>query len=237
MAADAILWDLTDSPYCMKARMVLQLKGVPYRRLTLTLWNRRELVRLSPIGKVPVLVRGADVIADSTDIVQAIDAAVPEPALRPRDPEARAFCDLVEDWADESLGAIANACKWVNPANRSAALARTVPEVAGGLPHALVARALVVRVLGRLRRAGVTAHSLEHLHARLRASLGIVAALLGDRDFLLGRTPTLADVAVFAPLAFLRPYTEAALVRDVPAVAAWCARLDDVPAIAAAIAD
>ena len=89
MRDEHLLYDLTDSPFCMKARICLHLKGVPYRTVTLTVGRRRELRRLNPLGKVPVLVHGADVIADSSTIARWVEDHYPDPALIPADPEAR----------------------------------------------------------------------------------------------------------------------------------------------------
>ena len=55
MHAETLLHDLTDSPSCTKARICLTLKGVSFRRLTLTLHGLRRLRLLNPLGRVPVL--------------------------------------------------------------------------------------------------------------------------------------------------------------------------------------
>jgi len=52
---------------------------------------------------------------------------------------------------------------------------------------------------------------------------------------LLGRTPTLADVAVFAQLATLARCREGRFLADAPTVDAWVRRLGAVPPIAAAL--
>ncbi|TMA65642.1 MAG: hypothetical protein E6J69_12490, partial [Deltaproteobacteria bacterium] len=36
MRDEHLLYDLSDSPFCMKARICLHLKGVPYRTVTVT---------------------------------------------------------------------------------------------------------------------------------------------------------------------------------------------------------
>src|SRR6185503_8362019 len=97
------LYDLTDSPFCLKARICLQLKGVSYRRVTLTVGRIRELRRLNPLGKVPVLVEHGEVIADSSRIARHLEAHHPAPALVPVAAEARAYAQLLEEWADEAL--------------------------------------------------------------------------------------------------------------------------------------
>src|SRR6059036_2402979 len=84
--SEILLYDLTDSPFCLKARICLQLKGVPFRRVTLTLGRRRELQRLNPLGKVPVLVHDGAAIADSSRIARHLEERYPTPALIPVGP-------------------------------------------------------------------------------------------------------------------------------------------------------
>jgi glutathione S-transferase len=235
MLDEALLYDHSDSPFCLKARICLQLKEVPFRCVTVTLRRRRELKRLNPLGKVPVLVHGEEVIPDSSAIARHLEARHPEPPLVPADPAAAAYCDLVEDWADESLYHIVGAFKWLNPANRTAALSNTVNELGAGLLAPLVGRALVRDVRRRYRAWGYGPESLAHFEERMRAALGALAALLEGKTFLLGRTPVLADVAVFAQLSWMRRYAEARLLDDAPVVRAWLDRLARLPPIAAAL--
>ncbi|TMB03389.1 MAG: glutathione S-transferase family protein [Deltaproteobacteria bacterium] len=235
MRDEHLLYDLSDSPFCMKARICLHLKGVPYRTVTVTVGRRRELRRLNPLGQVPVLVHGAEVIADSSAIARWAEAHYPDPALIPTDPEARAYCLLVEEWADEALYFIVGAFKWLNPENRSAALANTVSEVTTGALGPLVGWALVRRIRRRYAARGYTAAALGGLETRMRENLGVLAALLGDRPYLLGRSPTLADVAAFAQLSWMRRYAEARLLDGVPTVLDWLDRLASAPPVAAAL--
>jgi glutathione S-transferase len=235
MADETLLYDLTDSPFCAKARICLQLKGIPFRRVTLTLGRLRELRGLSALGKVPVLVENGRVIADSTAIVRHLESTTPDPPLRPADPAARAYCDLIEDWADESLYHVVGAFKWLNPANRAAALRNTMHEIGGGPFAPLVGRLLALRIARRYRAEGYGPESLAHFEDRMRDALATLEQLLGARSLLLGRTVTVADVAVFAQLAWMRNYAEARLLDDVPAVARWLARLDEIPAVSSAL--
>ncbi|MCW5892901.1 MAG: glutathione S-transferase family protein [bacterium] len=236
MPDEALLWDLTDSPYCAKARMCLQLKGVPFRRMTLTLRGLRTLRGLNPAAKVPVLVHGTQTVADSTAIAHYLETLVPEPALRLHDPAARAYGDLLEDWADESLGFVVGGLKWLNPENRERAIARTMSELAPGPLQGVMGRLVASRIARRYHGQGFRgADGVTSLQDRLRAGLASLDGLLEGRAFLVGRAPTLADVAVFAQVSWLRNYAEARLLGDAPAVQRWCERLDGVPAIAAAL--
>ncbi len=231
MRDEPLLYDLTDSPFCAKARICLQVKGVAYRRVTLTMKKLRELRRLNPLAKVPVLLDRGQVVADSSAIARYLEAEHPEPPLLPSDPAARAYCSLVEDWADESLYFVVGAFKWLNPANRAAAMERTVSELGGGAASPLVARLVARQIVGRYRAWRYTPASMGHFEERMRDSLAWLAELVAGRPFLLGRTLTIADVAVYAQLAWMRSYAEARLLEGAPAVAEWLVRLDAIPAV------
>ena len=233
MHAETLLHDLTDSPSCTKARICLTVKGVTFRRMTLTLRGLRRLRLLNPLGRVPVLEHDGRVLSDSTAIVRYLEARFPDPPLLPEEPAARAYCDLLEDWADGSLAFVVGAFRWLNPANREAALAATSRELGGGAP---VRWAMAARLRLRYRAAGYTPAALGHFEEQLAAGLATLATLLEHRTFLLGRTLTLADVAVFAQLAPLRHIVERPLLEAQPEVTRWLHRLAALPAVAVALA-
>jgi glutathione S-transferase len=232
MRDEPLLYDVTDSPFCAKARICLQLKGVPYRRVPLTTRTRRDLKALNPLGKVPVLIDHGRPIADSTAIARYLEDEHPEPPLLPDDPAAAAYCRVLEDWADESLYFAVGAFKWLNPANRTKALARTMSEIDAGPLAPLVSRLIVRQLVGRYRAWRYGPESLAHFEDRVRDALGWLAELVTGRAFLLGRALTLADVAVYVQLAWMRGYAEARLLDEQPSVRAWMARLDAMPAVA-----
>lgn len=231
MRDEPLLYDLTDSPFCAKVRMCLQLKGVSYRRVTLAAGKLGTLKDMNPLGKVPVLVDRGRAIADSSAIARHLEVEHPEPALLPGDPAARAYASLIEDWADESLYVVVAAFKWLDPANRAVALERTTSELGGGLLQPVAARLAVHRMTRTYRAQGYGPGSLPHFEERMRTSLGWLAELVAGRVFLLGRALTIADVAVYAQLAWMRGYAQATLLAEQPAVGEWMARLDDVPAV------
>jgi glutathione S-transferase len=211
------------------------VKEVPFRRVTVTLGRVRELYRLNPRGKVPVLVQGSEIVADSDRIARHLEARYPEPGLIPADPQARAYATLLESWADGALHFVVGGFKWLNPANRAAALANTAGEVAGGLLGPVVGRVLLRRERRRYAAWGYTAETLGRLEGRMREDLAVLGALLAGKPYLLGRSPTLADIAAFAQLSWMDRYREGHLLHEAPAVAEWCARLAAVPPIAAAL--
>jgi glutathione S-transferase len=77
-------------PYVQRAAIVLLEKNVAFERITIDLANKPEWFRkISPLGKVPVLQQGGDVLFESTVIVEYLEE-VYEPALHPADPMTKA---------------------------------------------------------------------------------------------------------------------------------------------------
>jgi len=235
MLDEPLLYDLNDSPFCLKARICLQLKGVVFRRVPLTIGRLRELRRLNPLGKVPVLVQDGRVIADSSRIARHLEEQHPDPVLIPTAPEARAYAALLEEWADESLYFIVGAFKWLNPENRAAALANTVNETTPSWLRPLVGGAMVRNIRRRYAAWGYRAGALAELEERMRENLTTLTTLLDGKPYLLGRSATLADVAAFAQLAWMRRYAEQRLLDEAPSVVRWLDRLAAAPPIAAAL--
>ena len=81
-------------PYVQRAAIVLAEKGVPFERVDIDLSNKPDwFVKLSPLGKVPVLVVDRDgeetALFESAVIAEYLDETV-EPRLHPADPLEKA---------------------------------------------------------------------------------------------------------------------------------------------------
>ena len=94
---------------------------------------------------------------------------------------------------------------------------------------------MVRNIRRRYAAWGYTGAALGGLEARMRENLGVLDGLLADRPYLLGRSPTLADIAAFAQLSWMRRYAEARLLDEVPAVVDWLDRFSAVAPVAAAL--
>ena len=101
-----VLWQFRGSHFNEKARWALDWKGIPHlRRSLLPGWHVPRVMSLTRQTKVPVLVRdGGEVVADSTRIIERLEALQPDPRLYPRDPAERRRALELEDFFDEELG-------------------------------------------------------------------------------------------------------------------------------------
>lgn len=77
-------------PYVQRAVIALTEKGVAFERVDIDLAAKPDwFLKLSPLGKVPVLVDGDAVIFESAVIAEYIEDTT-EPKLHPQDPKERA---------------------------------------------------------------------------------------------------------------------------------------------------
>jgi len=77
-------------PYVQRAVISLTEKGVPFERIDIDLDNKPDwFLKISPLGKVPVLQVGDKVVFESAVILEYLEETQPKP-LHPKDPLTRA---------------------------------------------------------------------------------------------------------------------------------------------------
>ena len=186
------------SAFCEKVRLVLAAKGLAYSVVEVTPGvGQLELYRLSGQRQVPVLVDGAEVIADSSAIAHYLERQSPQPALLPADPARCAQVLLLEDWADTALAAgvrlaLVQAAA-ADPVLRGGLLPDATPAPLRSLVGALPSG--VLSGLGQVIDHG----GLE----QLRANLEQLSVLVQQQPYLVGDQLSLADLAVVAQLSLL----------------------------------
>lgn len=191
------LYQFELSHYCEKVRLILDYKGLTYRKIEVAPGiGQLDLFRLSGQRQVPVLKDGTQVIADSTAIAFYLDQQYPDRPIIPTDPQQRALCLLMEEWADESIGA--NSRKVMlgafsqNPDLRRAALPSAAPDFLKSLVEAVPREALDLLGTG----IGFGGDALKSARKAMQQNLEALSLLLADKPYLVTDHPTLADFAV-----------------------------------------
>jgi glutathione S-transferase len=199
-----VLWHLKVSNYNEKARWALDYKRVPHhRRATLPGPHRAVARKLAGGDTLPVLVWHGRAIADSTQIIEALEREHPEPPLYPSDSVQRRRALELEDYFDEELG----------PAARLLFLHHVLPD-AGlmlgafapdlGFVQRCAARATYRVTRRKIRRQFALDGS--SVAAAFQTLIGVgqrFRAELGGGDYLVGETFTVADLTaagLIAPL-------------------------------------
>jgi len=191
------LYQFELSHYCEKIRLILDYKGLPYRKIEVTPGvGQLEVFRMSGQRQVPVLKDGSEVIADSTAIAEYLERKYPDRPIIPTEPKLRGLTLLMEQWADESIGLNARKCMLgamgKDVSFRQAFLPRETPDllktVLGSVPNELFG----VLELG----AGLTPDALKIAQDAMKRDLTALCFILDQQPFLVTDHPTLADFAV-----------------------------------------
>ncbi len=112
--ATTTLYVIPGSHPSMSARLMLEHKGVEYKRVDLMPVIAKGAVRAMrfPGNTVPALKIDDRRIQGSTEIARELDRLRPEPPLFPGDAERRVAVEEAERWGDEVLQSIARRITW-----------------------------------------------------------------------------------------------------------------------------
>jgi glutathione S-transferase len=196
------------SPYCWRTRFALAHKRLAVQTEP---WRFTEKARIgfSGQGRVPVIVNGADTVADSWAIAEYLERLYPEPSLF-GGAAGQAHALFINAWADTVLQPgisrliVADIVQAIDP--RDQAYFRESREQAFGATLEQV-------VAGREGR-------LE----AWRASLSPMRAVLRKQPWLGGEAPDYADYIVLGSLQWPRCISRFHLLADDDPVRAWQAR-------------
>jgi glutathione S-transferase len=186
------------SPFVIKAMLLLKLAGLEYS-------EDRGGYRKAPKGKLPFINDDGMIAADSTFIRFHIEKKYGLDFDAGFTPEERAVAWAAEKMCEEHLYFAMVAARWLdhaNFANGPAEFFKAVP-----MPLRPVVQSLIRRKVEKtLKLQGFGRHTPAERDELAIADINALAALLGDKAFLLGEKPCGADAAVFAFAAgFLTP--------------------------------
>jgi glutathione S-transferase len=113
MALQLVIGNKNYSSWSMRPWLVLKEAGIPFEETVMRLDYgvpdsvfKREIVKLNPAGRVPVLIDGDLVVWDSLAIVEYVAEKFPEKPLWPADPKTRARARSVVAEMHSGFGAL-----------------------------------------------------------------------------------------------------------------------------------
>ncbi len=170
---NATLYVIPASHPSRTAQMMLELKGIEYRRIDLMPVISKGVLRAVgfPRMTVPALKLDGGRIQGSREIARELDRVRPEPPLYPADPDRRAAVERAEAWGDESLQPAARRILW-NALRRDRSPLVSYSEGARlGIPIGLAVKtaAPIVAMSARFNEAGD-----ENVRADLAALPGML---------------------------------------------------------------
>jgi glutathione S-transferase len=200
----ATLFAVPASHPSLAAQLMLERKGIEYRRVDLVSGVHRAAVRGLgfPRMTVPALRIDGQRLQGSRTIALALDAMVSEPPLFPREPERRKAVVRAEAWGDEVLQPVPRRLIWAALKRDRSTLESFLEGARLGIPTGLAARtaAPIVVLSARLNRADDDA---------VRRDLRAVPRLLEHVDDLLrdgaigGDEPNAADYQIATSMRLL----------------------------------
>ena len=221
-----------------KLEMYLRAKGIPYTFEPMTgptRWN--EIKKATGVDQMPaVLAADGRWMTDTTPMIAWFEQEFPERPLVPTEPVQRFFSLLLEDYADEWLWRPAMHYRWYYDEGAMYASRHLANELLQELPlpGALKRHMLRRRQRGGYTRGdGVNESNRAHTEAAYLDNLERLESVLRQRPWLLGNSPSLADVAFMGPMFrhfSMDPNPAQIMRKSAPGVYEWIARLWNYPA-------
>ncbi len=216
-----------------KMEMYLRAKGIPYQFTTLNARRHMPLLQKETgATQIPAIVLAdGRWMTDTTPMIAWLELQLPSPPLLPTDPEQRFFSLLLEDYADEWLWRPAMHFRWYGDEGAMHLSRHIATEILHDIPLPAALRRLYFR---RRQRGGYTAgdgindSNRLQVEAIYHTNLAWLSDILQRRPYLLGNSPSLADIAFMGPMFrhFSQDPEPAEIMRQqAPAVWEWVARL------------
>ena len=214
--AELILHHYDISPYAEKIRLAFGLKGLAWRSVIVPMvLPKPELMPLTGgFRRTPVLQIGADIYCDTLRIAMELDRRFPDPPLLPED--GSGFDAVLATWAERVL--MWPTARYVTGMNRE------------GLSEGFFRDRSAMRGHEAPSMERVAA-DLPHQKGQLRLMLGWVEDLLTQAGpDLAGRTPRLADFALYQRLWWLKALEGKAahVLAGYPRIGDWMARIERI---------
>ncbi len=177
-----------------KVRPALRHKRLFYEEVRA---DTREILRRTGLAFIPILITpSGETWQDTSDILDALERAHPEPALYPASPVQRVVSYLLELYADEFAVLPAMHYRWSWPDGAREAKDRF--GAATGTPEA--SAKFADRMKGALPFLGVSEATAPAIEAHTCELLDALGAHFAAHPFLLGDRLSLGDCALMGPL-------------------------------------
>lgn len=179
------------SPFVVKAEMLLKLAGLPYQV------NTTDGMKKAPKGKLPFIDDDGQSVADSTFIRWHLEKKYGIDFDKGLSQAEKGIAWTVEKTLEDNLYWTVLDARWNNDDNFARGpvkFFKSIPWPLRGLITFVVRRKLVNSLKGH----GMGRHQRAEIEAIGSRDIAAIAAILGDKPFLLGQEACGADATCFA---------------------------------------
>lgn len=181
------------SHFSAKLRPALRYKQIHYVEYPP---DQQRIAQRTGVGFIPVLFSPEDeVLQDTTDIIDVLEARFPEPALIPPGADGL-LCRLFELYADEFFPTVSMRTRWAYEENE-AEMRRAFAAFTGNVEQGSAVADLMSSYLPML---GVTDATIPAIDAHTDDVLSALDKHLTVHNFVLGERLSLADCTLMGPL-------------------------------------
>jgi glutathione S-transferase len=203
------LYGIPASHPTLATALMLERKGIEYKRIDLPQWFHRAILRglRFPATTVPALVLDGRRVQGSKAIARALDALQPDPPLVPTDPDRRAQVEAAETWAEDSLQRLARRLAWWGLRRDGKAVDSYLEGAHLFIPLPLVkpAAPVIIRILARDN--GATDDAIRADLAALPGMLDRIDGWIAD-GLIGGPEPNVADFHIATSLALVMTHED-----------------------------
>lgn len=218
----------------MRVRITLEEKGLSWNSHHLNILKKEhitpEYFGINPNGLVPTLVHDGQVIIESDDIIEYLDATFPEPPLCP---QGNADLESMREWLHRATGIHLSAVKThIYEKRIRGKMAQTAEE--NERYKKLQKNESLLEFHNKSNSDSFTKEELDAAKSTLDECFADLEKALVGREWLVGDLFTLADIA-WVPLYFTLRVLAGYSFDGLPNLAAWAERVEARPSFAAAV--
>ncbi len=210
------------SPFVMKADILLKMSGVKY-----TIDNK-TFFKKAPKGQLPYIEDDGKFIADSTFIRWHLEQKYQYDFDAHLSAQEKGIAWAVEKLLEDNLAWVIMDIRWLHKENfirGSAIFFNQVPWLIRGLTKKIILRQFAKKI----KSHGMGLHSQQEILAIATKGIDAIAAILGEKPYLMGDVPCGADASCFAFIeGLLCPHFDTpvrAVIEQYPNLLAYTKRL------------